>query len=261
MTPPLVVMILAALTVQAPPFQPPSEVARAVVAQGVLVFDVPEQGQIRHEMEKDGPLFVTPMGETTAMVLRLPAYKAPYLMTVSSWLRGLGPATRVFVPTGIVFDPNFVALSRFGEENLRRDGDRLVVDLMIGDKLAGARYVLLFTRGNLIKKNLEIRDPKQKDSVESKISELLGFGRVQRSLDATIYAATGQQPPADIARKLGGPWLRVEGANIATLRQLLGAPASVHQDRNVTIWTYEKTAAGTVRVYIIDDVASLRPPK
>lgn len=248
-----------ALLVQTPP-QQPSDVARALVAQGVLV-DVPVKGQVRREIEKDAPTFQTPIGATTAMVLKLPAYDTPYLMTISSWMRGIGPATRMFVPSGISFDANFRALSHFGEENLRREKERLAVDLLIGDKLADARYFLLFTRGNQVKETLALKDPTRKDTLANTVGEKLGFGRVLRSLDATIYAATAPIEPAPLAKKLGGPWLRVEGANEKMLRQLLGEPASIEAWRNARIWTYDKTAAGKVKVYVIDDVASLRAPK
>jgi hypothetical protein len=132
---------------------------------------------------------------------------------------------------------------------------------MIGDKLADARYFLLFTRGNQVKEALALKDPTRKDTLANSVGEKLGFGRVLRSLDATIYAATGPIEPVGVAKKLGGPWLRVEGANEKTLRQLLGEPASIEAWRNARIWTYDKTAAGRVKVYVIDDVASLRAPK
>ena len=254
----LAVALAAAPAAQAP--QQPSDVARALVDRGVVV-DVPVKGQIRREIEKDAPTFQTPIGSTTAMVLKLPKYDAPYLMTISSWMRGIGPATHMFVPSGISFDANFRALSHFGEESLRRERDRLAVDLLIGDKLADARYFLLFTRGNEVKQTLAIKDPKRKDTLANTVGEKLGFGRVLRSLDATIYAATGPIDPAPIAKKLGGPWLRVEGANEKMLRQLVGEPASIETWRNARIWTYATTAAGKVKVYVIDDVASLRQPK
>ena len=250
-----------ALSSQAQSLQQPSDVARALVAQGTVV-EVPVRGQVRREIEKDALTFQTPIGATTAMVLRLPAYEQPYLMTISSWMRGIGPATRMFVPSGISFDANFRALSHFGEDSLRREKDRLAVDLMIGDKLAEAQYFFLFTRGNQVKQTLAIKDPNKKnESVADMVGEKLGFGRVLRSLDATIYAATGPVEPTPLAKKLGGPWLRVEGANEKMLRQLLGEPASIESWRNARIWTYDKTAAGKVRIYVIDDVASLRQPK
>ena len=240
--------------------QQPSDVARALVERGV-VYDVPVKGQIRQEIAKDAPTFQTPIGATTGMVLRLPPYDAPYLMTISSWMKGIGPATHMFVPSGISFDANFRALTHFGEESLRRERDRLAVDLLIGDKLADARYFFLFTRGNQVKQTLAIKDPNKKETMAEMVGEKLGFGRVLRSLDATIYAATGPVDPAPIAKKLGGAWLRVEGANEKMLRQLLGEPASIEAWRNARIWTYDKTAAGKVKVYVIDDVASLRVPK
>jgi hypothetical protein len=204
------------------------------------------------------------MGETTAMLLRLPAYEKPYLMTISSFLRGIGPTTKVFVPNGILFDADFRAVSHFAEEQFRsvHEGviDKLVIDLMIGDKLSQARYVLLFTRGNQIKNRVDMGRPAKSDA-GSQIAKLLGLMKTERSLEATIYAATGWPPDTDIAKKLGGPWLRVEGANQTTLRQLLGPPTAIEADRTATIWVYDKTPAGKVRVYVIDDVASLRPPK
>ena len=241
--------------------QPPSEVARTLAAESAWV-DVPVEGQVRREIPKDAPTFHTPVGETTAMLLRLPAYETPYLMTISSFVRGIGPTLKVFVPNGIMFDADFRALGHFGEEQLRsvHEGviDKLVVDLMMGDKFAQARYLLLFTRGNQVQQRVRAGG---KDDPASQVARALGLGKVERSLEATIYAATGKPTETDIARKLGGPWKRVEGANEAMLRQLLGAPSSVEQDRNATIWIYDKTAAGKVRVYIIDDVASLRRPK
>lgn len=242
----------------APP--PPSEIARSLAEQGAIV-DVPEQGQVRREIEKDAPTFQTPNGPTTALLLRLPKYQAPYLMTISSFKRGFGPATKVFVPMGISFDADFRPLSRFAEEQLRIVGDRLIVDVMIGDKLAGARYMLLFTRASQVQQRLETPGGPKGNPIEKKLAALLGVGAVERSLEATIYVATGVPPETPIARKLGGPWARVEGANQAMLQQLLGPPSSIDRQRNVAIWSYDKTPAGRVRVYVIDDVASLNPPR
>jgi hypothetical protein len=224
--------------------------------------DVPLEGQVRREIQKGAPTFHTPIGDTTAMLLRLPAYDAPYLMTISSFVRGIGPTLKVFVPSGIIFDADFRALGHFGEEQLRsvHEGviDKLVVDLLMGDKYAQARFMLLFTHGDQVNQRVKAGG---KSDAASEVARMLGLGKVERSLEATIYAATGRPAETDIARKLGGPWKRVEGANQAMLRQLLGAPTSVEQDRNATIWIYDKTAAGRVRVYIIDDIASLRRPK
>jgi hypothetical protein len=240
--------------------QPPSEIAR-LLAQHEAPVDVPERGQIRREIEKDAPRFQTLNGETTAMLLRLPKYQAPYLMTVSSFKRGIGPATKVFVPMGISFDSQFRPLSRFGDDELRSVGDRLIVDLMIGDKLADARYMLVFTRASQVQQRIQTDGGKKGNPVESRIEALLGIGAAQRSLEATLYVATGAVPESPLARKLGEPWARLEGANQATVQQLVGPPSSVARDRNATIWTYDKTRAGRVRVYIIDDVASLLPPQ
>src|SRR6185295_3658076 len=149
-----------------------------------------------------------------------------------------GPTTKVFVPSGIAFDAAFRSLSHFGEEQLRsvHEGviDKLVVDLMIGDKLAQARYMLLFTHGNQVKQRVEAGGPGKNDA-GSQVARMLGLIKTERSLEATIYAATGWPPDTDLAKKLGGPWLRVEGANQTTLRQLLGPPTSIEADRNATI--------------------------
>jgi hypothetical protein len=240
------------------PPPPPSEIARTLAGQGTTV-EIPVTGQIRREIEKGAPTFQTPNGETTAMLLRFPAYQQPYLMTVSSFKRGLGPATKVFVPMGITFDADFRPISRFGDEQLRSVEDRLVIDLMIGDKLAQARYLLLFTRASQVDHRVQTGRA-QGNILERKLEGLLGVGEAQRSLEATIYVATGPVPETPLGKKLGPPWTRIEGANEAKVRELVGAPSTMQQYRNAMIWTYDKTPAGKVRVYIIDGVASLNAP-
>ena len=48
---------------------------------------------------------------------------------------------------------------------------------------------------------------------------------------------------------------------ISSFKRGIGPASSVARDRNATISIYDTTRAGQVRVYIIDDVASLLPPK
>src|SRR5262249_32674430 len=150
------------------------------------------------------------------------------------------PATKVFVPMGISFDADFRPLSRFGDEQLRSVGDRLVVDLMIGDKLATARYMLLFTRASQVDQRIQTGRA-QGNALQKKLEGLLGGGEAQRSLEATIYVAIGPVPETPLGKRLGAPWPRIEGANEAMIQQLVGPPSSVQRDRNATIWMYDKT--------------------
>ena len=169
-----------------------SEVARLLVGAGAVVT-VPVKGKVRRSITKEARTFALPHGESSVMLLQLPDSSDPYDLTVVSFRRGVGLTTEVFVPSGAYFNAAFQQVGAFGEEQLevrrfnpmrasgllfftgRNDEDSLVAEFAFGERDRAARYLLLYTRGDLV-------------------GQQASYGwlapLVERSLEATIEVAT-----------------------------------------------------------------------
>jgi hypothetical protein len=236
----------------------PSEVARFLVEHGSVV-DVPGEGKVTRQINKDAPSFATPIGPTTVLLLRLPQYQAPYVLTITSVRKGMGLTTEVFIPSGISFDAEFRPVKEFGEERLEGRVDSLAFELLFGEATRAAQYVLLYTRGDLVRQRLGLRDYRTGRRIDGKLD--LWLNKIERSLEGKIEVQTRPPATSDVAKKLGGAWLQLEGATEAHVQQLVGSPSLVQSQGAVTTWYYDGTRVGTVKVYIIDGVASLKPRK
>ena len=165
-----------------------SDVARMVAAKSASV-KVPRVGRAKAELNEESPRFPLPGGDSTAVLLELEDYQAPYIITITSSRRGIGRTTELFVPTGVVFDADFTALAVFREDSLRGRIESVAAELPVGDSLRRARYLLLYTNAALIGQQLVF---KGQDALDGAIVSLFqkGLFRVERSLDAKLQIDT-----------------------------------------------------------------------
>jgi hypothetical protein len=128
----------------------------------------------------------------------LPTYQAPYRLTVKSSRRGIGRTTEIYFPSGVYFDAEFQQLGEFGED---RQGPPYVVEgkegslenvrvvIPFGEANKSARYVLLFTRGDLVGEPV---------SVEGDVVSRAVLGafraKVERSLEGNVEIETRLDP-------------------------------------------------------------------
>lgn len=182
--------------VEPPPLRPPpsipdgiSQVARDLVDQGAFL-KVPVKGKVKPSINKGAPMFAMPGGPSSVVLLQLPDYQAPYSLTVKSQRRGIGRTTEIFIPSGLYFDADFQHLGGFGEEQLTGEKERIVAVLTFAESHKNMRYLLLYTRGDLIGQRVNIRATLFDAALPGKVGTFLGsgfgLGRLERSLEAKL---------------------------------------------------------------------------
>ena len=157
--------------------QTPSEVARVLTDQKQVLV-LPVKGKAKRSIDKGSLTFVLPDGANTVLLLELPAYEASYAMTIKSYRRGLGRTTEVFVPSGVLLDADLQQAGAFGEDRLVAREEHFAAVIRVDETNRGTRYVLLFTRGNLVGQRMGMRG--DLGLVSS------GLFRLERSLEAKI---------------------------------------------------------------------------
>lgn len=199
-----------ATAVQSPAPITPSEVARLLAREGIVV-KVPAEGKVKESIAKDAPTFALPDGASSVMLLQLPEYRGPYDLTVVSSRIGMGRTTEIFVPAGFYFDAEFQQAGEFGEDQLAGRGENMsvVAELVVGEAHREARYLLLYTRGDLVGQQVTIVEGQ--GPLHNAIASIFQKGRVfrfERALEASIEVAASAvpvaRPPIGADRLLGG---------------------------------------------------------
>ena len=171
----------------------PSSVARILVDQRAAVA-VPAQGRVKLSIKKEARTFVMPGGRSTVVLLQLPGYQRPYVMRIASARRGIGRTTEMFVPSGVYLDADFQQRDEFGESQLTEKEDSLVAELVVDESHMDARYLVLYTRGNLVGQQVVLRG---QDAVGGALTSALyrkGVFRVDRSLEAKLQVEAKERP-------------------------------------------------------------------
>jgi hypothetical protein len=132
-----------------PVLGPAGTIARSLVGRGAVV-PVPGRGKVKYSIYKEvAPTFSFPDGSSTVVLLRLPNYTAPYRLTITSFRQDVG-TPELFVPSGIYLDEQFQTMGGFTEDQLLPGKKRVIVTLTFGEVERRLRYILMYTRGNLV---------------------------------------------------------------------------------------------------------------
>ena len=94
-----------------------------------------------------------PEGASPVVLLQLPEYDGPYMMTVKSSLTGAWRTRRIFVPSVLLFDADLRQTRVFQEATFKAKGTQLETIIAIGESQKAERFLLLYTRGNALGKN------------------------------------------------------------------------------------------------------------
>jgi len=132
--------------------QGPAQVVRTLIDQH-NVLQVPGKGKVRQSIENTAPNFPMPEGASPVVLLQLPEYYGPYMMTVKSSLTGAWRTKRIFVPSVLLFDADLRQTRVFQEATFKAKGTQLETIIPIGEPQKAERFVLLYTRGNALGKN------------------------------------------------------------------------------------------------------------
>lgn len=130
-----------------------SDTARVMDERGLAVNlnGGPESEELQWDIDKDAERFALPFGESPAFLVKLPEYKAPYTLAISSYpLRGFRKA--IFVPTVTFFDSNFQPTADLPESTFKYSQmgfgrSHFEASVLIDDSRRADRYALVFTDG------------------------------------------------------------------------------------------------------------------
>jgi len=230
------------------------DVVRSLVSQGT-VLNFPAKGKLKHSINKGAATFDMPGGPSTVALVRLPEYQQPYSLRIKSSRRGIGRTTEIFIPGGLYFDEAFQLRSSFGEEQITWIVEGLVTSLNFGDEHRTVRYLLLYTRGDLVGQQVDMRATYLGVQVPGKVGTFLGnnfgLGRLERSLEAKLEL----QRDTKFRATNPGATNRLAGMTQEQLRAQFGPPSSA-QD---STWYYD-TAKGTLRIVFNNGVVSEAHP-
>ena len=230
------------------------EVVRTLASQKQLL-SIPAKGKLKHSIDKGAPTFDMPGGPSSVVLFQLPEYQVPYNITIKSSQRGIGRTTELFIPGGLYFDDSFQLRGAFGEEKIRWIFGGLQTSLNIGSEHRAVRYLLLYTRGDLVGQRVDLREHYLGVPVPGKVGTFLGnnFGlnRLERSLEAKLEVQRNDGfKPTNLAATN-----RLAGMTRDQLRAQFGPPSSA-QD---SVWYYD-TSKGTLRIHFTEGVVSEAQP-
>jgi hypothetical protein len=202
-----VVCVAVAASASAAPAagQPPNDpdLARALsgaartLVERAAVVRVPVKGKATGRLKDADMRFELPSGTTPALLLELPVFQAPYELTVATLRIGAGRTTEIFIPNGVFLDAGFRPVDRFNEDRLRGAEQSLVAALDIDASKKEVRYLLLFTRADLVGRRVGARASFEGIPIGGKVGTWLGsgfgLGRIEGSVDGRFEVRTRPQ--------------------------------------------------------------------
>jgi len=156
-----------------------------LLAERHAVVELPVKGKVSRKIELEDDTFAMPGGPSRVVLLSLPEYRAPYVLTVKSFLykRAMSRTEKIFVPTTILLDGNYRVTRTVSEAELESNGARMVkgpsyqATIPITEAQSDERFVLIYTDGAAVGHPVRV------------VNQRLGL-RAERSPDGDIEAET-----------------------------------------------------------------------
>ena len=140
--------------------QSPGELARMLAGQA-KVLSVPAKGKAKRRLDKKEKHFALPYGESPVVLFKLPDYASPYFLRVKSLCRCSTDFKKaIFVPSGILLNPDFQETRRIDEADLKVNAPGWTTPLSMeatvemNDARKSNRYLLIYTRGDRLGTNV-----------------------------------------------------------------------------------------------------------
>jgi hypothetical protein len=112
------------------------------------------RSKAKRSIEKAEPVFSLPDGESRAVLLELPPFTSAYTITLASRCNCAGPSKSVFVPTVAFLTAELIPTTALSEDTFRSRSGALEASIPIGPDRSTDRFALVFTRGDLVGKEL-----------------------------------------------------------------------------------------------------------
>ncbi|MFY9820547.1 MAG: MalM family protein [Thermoanaerobaculia bacterium] len=129
------------------------DTARALAKRGlVMEISGTAEAEIEADIAADQERFALPFGPSPAVLIRLPDYRAPFTLTISSY-PSKGFHKNVFVPIAVFLDADFktkheLAETEFKWKSMTFGRQHFESTVSIEDAQRADRYVLIFTNGS-----------------------------------------------------------------------------------------------------------------
>lgn len=164
--------------------QSPAMVAQRLTESHAVV-ELPVKGKVSRKIELKNDTFAMPGGPSRVVLLSLPEYRAPYVLTVKSFLykRAMSRTEKIFVPTTILLDGNYRVTRTVSEAELEANragmakGPSYQATIPITEAQSDERFVLIYTDGAAVGGPIRV------------VNQMLFF-RAERSADGDIEAET-----------------------------------------------------------------------
>lgn len=142
----------------------PEEIARLLAEQGKVATLAAPKGRVKLTIDKNDTSYDLALGESKAVLVKLPDFETPYALLILSLCNCSGPSKSIFVPTIIFFDAELrqtyeldEAKSAFTSEGVLQKSrylDVISTSISVDGERKADRYLLIYTRGDLIGKLL-----------------------------------------------------------------------------------------------------------
>lgn len=132
--------------------QTPSEIARFLVDHGTVV-QVPAKGKAKHVIEKGAPTFPMLGGPSRVVLFKLPEYRTPYVITMTSFVYGFslkGLKYGMFIPNAIMFDGDFQQTREWAASEFVGVQMALQVRIAVREEQKAYRFLLVYTRAGAV---------------------------------------------------------------------------------------------------------------
>ena len=128
------------------------EIAALLASQGQAVVLPAPKGKIKRSIQRTDAEYPFQSGDSRALLFQLSSSAAPATVTIVSFCNCGGPSKSVLVPRITLHDGDFNQTAEISEDNLNGQSGALMAKLAVDP--ASHRYLLLFTRGDLVNKEL-----------------------------------------------------------------------------------------------------------
>src|SRR5262245_44454937 len=133
--------------------QSPEHIVRLLEEEGKVIALPTPKGTIKHKIDKYTRSFMFPTGQSHVAVVRMPEYRAPYTLKITSLCHclGFGLTKSVFVPSGLFLDAGFRETRELAETQFETHtqgmtkGYRLEANIQVVDLNKDDRFLLLYT--------------------------------------------------------------------------------------------------------------------
>jgi hypothetical protein len=178
--------------------QTPASIVRLLVQRHAFV-EIPLKGKVMRGLKMSDQTYAMPGGPSRVVLLKLPEYRGPYELTLSSnIIKHWGLKEGVFVPTTMILDADYVVTRTVPESELKSMPERwtksrrLEATVPFTDLQKTERFLLVYTQATAVGQRIDRERRYGAILSSSDASAAVGdmLVHAERSADGTIEVET-----------------------------------------------------------------------